>query len=174
MLRVREFARIRLTFRNPIHAVRVYTFFHAIQSSRWIKNKEDCLHRCQRLKTFFTYRKWKRLSVTSEFSEVKIRDVQLPERHLKKTFFFFTLQFTPQSEQPAVQTSESSAHSHWCSTRQCACPSVLLLLSPWQVGRKGELWIMKLDYEFGNSLSPILSLRCSREYWEGRISIFLK
>lgn len=66
MLRVREFARIRLTFRNPIHAVRVYTFFHAIQSSRWIKNKEDCLHRCQRLKTFFTYRKWKRLS-TSHF-----------------------------------------------------------------------------------------------------------
>lgn len=31
---------------------------------------------------------------------------------------------------------------------------------------------MKLDYEFGNSLSPILSVRCSREYLVGRIYYF--
>lgn len=92
MLRVREFARIRLTFRNPIHAVRVYTFFHVIQSGRWIKNKEDCLHRCQRLKTFFTYRKWKRLS-TSHFgifgSEDKGRPITRtsPEENI---FFLYT------------------------------------------------------------------------------------
>lgn len=171
---MREFARIRLTFRNPIHAVRVYTFFHAIQSGRWIKNKEDCLHRCQRLKTFFTYRKWKRLS-TGHFgifgSEDNGRPITRtsPEENI---FFLYTAVYA--TVRAAVQTSDSSAHSHWRSTRQCACPSVLLLLSPWQAGRKGELWIMKLDYEFGNSLSPILSLRCSREYWEERILIFLK
>ena len=28
---------------------------------------------------------------------------------------------------------------------------------------------MKLDYEFGNSLSPILSVRSSGEYRKGRI-----